>query len=388
MQEFCGQTAGQALHGFRRVFAAGDTGEGVAGFALADVFGVGAHLADQGLAGSGVQPLAEFIGAQGDDFFGGVHCLHSGVAGAGGHFAEVVQGVKKNIGQFGDFGLHIAGGGQVGDENGFSLAGGDGSFHGALADDRDGAGGGADDDVKVCEFCGGFGDGHGFAADSPGEGAGADEGASGDGDAFGAAVGEDADSGGGDVAGAEEEDGGLAEVGKDLGGEFCGEGGIGEGALSDGGFAADFLGHCEGAVHQAVDDGAGGAGFAREFCGGFNLPGDFVFAEDLRVQSGGDAKEMGDGVAMAELIELRKFGAFTRVDADGLERGGGVGGSGVEPLGDGFGVLGEAVDFGAVAGGDDGGFAARDFCRRSRRRSPTALAGTLSISRRETGAMR
>jgi hypothetical protein len=86
-----------------------------------------------------------------------------------------------------------------------------------------------------------------------------------------------------------------------------------------------------------------------EAVGFAHLTEDFGFAKEERVKSGGNAEEVADGRAVVMLIQ----GTVENVRADGMEfaEEGGQAGSG---LMGGFGR--DAVDFAAIAGGEDEGF--------------------------------
>jgi len=86
--------------------------------------------------------------------------------------------------------------------------------------------------------------------------------------------------------------------------------------------------------------------FVGEAIGFADLAEDFGFAEEERIEPGGDAEEMADGGAIVVMVE----GAVENVRANGMEfaEEGRQAGS---ALVGGFGR--NAVDFAAVAGGED-----------------------------------
>ena len=89
--------------------------------------------------------------------------------------------------------------------------------------------------------------------------------------------------------------------------------------------------------------------FVGQAIGLADLAEDFGFAEEERVESGGDAEEMTDRGAIVVMIE----NTVERVGLDGMEfaeERGKTGGAFVA----GFGR--NAVDFTAIAGGEDQGF--------------------------------
>jgi len=86
--------------------------------------------------------------------------------------------------------------------------------------------------------------------------------------------------------------------------------------------------------------------FVSETIGFANLAEDFGFAEEERVEPGGDAEEMADGGAIVVLIER----AIENIRANGMK----FAEEGVEAGGAFVGGFGrDAVDFAAVAGGED-----------------------------------
>ena len=119
---------------------------------------------------------------------------------------------------------------------------------------------------------------------------------------------------------------------------------------ADLGLGADALGDGEGALEERLEGGGDGADFAGDGVGVFDLAEDLRLADDHGVERGGDAEEMADGFALAELVEV------------GLD---GVGGDGevlvqeAQQAGVGGAVAcvlpGDELD--AIAGGEDEGFA-------------------------------
>ena len=58
-------------------------------------------------------------------------------------------------------------------------------------------------------------------------------------------------------------------------------------------------------LKQAVQQRPGGGGLQGQFVGPLHLPGDLALADDQAVQTGGDAEQMPDRVAVATLVEVR-----------------------------------------------------------------------------------
>src|SRR5260221_5575566 len=152
-----------------------------------------------------------------------------------------------------------------------------------------------------------------------------------------------------DSAGAEDEGAALGEFAEDALGELNAGGGDGHGARAQLGFGPYALAGFEGALEETIENGAGGAIFVGEAIGFADLAEDFGFAEEERVESGGDAEEMADGGAIVMLIEGDVENVWAnRMEfaEEGRQAGGGfVGGFGRD-----------AVEFAAIAGGEDEGF--------------------------------
>jgi len=102
-------------------------------------------------------------------------------------------------------------------------------------------------------------------------------------------------------------------------------------------------------LEKSIENGAGGAVFVGEAICFADLAEDFGFAEEERVESGGDAEEMADGGAIVMMIE----GTVESVWANGMEFAEERGKTGSAFVA-GFGR--DAVDFAAIAGGKDQGF--------------------------------
>src|SRR5713226_3206981 len=152
-----------------------------------------------------------------------------------------------------------------------------------------------------------------------------------------------------DGAGAENERGAVGQLAEDAFGELDASGGNGHGARAQFGFRADALSGFERALKEAIKHRAGGALFVGEAVSFADLAEDFGFAEELRIEPGGNAKEMTNSGAIVVLVEH----AVEHVLADGVKfaeerrksRRAFVGG-----------FRGNAIDFAAVAGGEDQGF--------------------------------
>ena len=99
-------------------------------------------------------------------------------------------------------------------------------------------------------------------------------------------------------------------------------------------------------MEEAIENWASGAVFVGHAIGFADLAEDFGFAEEKRVESGGDAEEMANGGAIVVMIE----DAVESVGANGVEfaeERGEAGGGFVGRFGR------DTVDFAAIAGGKD-----------------------------------
>ena len=146
------------------------------------------------------------------------------------------------------------------------------------------------------------------------------------------------------------QDGLAAQAAEDLAGEIDGDRCDGDGGAADLGLGADSLGHREGALQERFERRGDGAGLARDGVGLLDLAEDLRLADDHGVERAGDAEEMADGLALAELVEVRfeEGGGYGEVLVQEAEKVGGIAVAGV--------VLdGEELD--AVAGGEDEGLA-------------------------------
>ncbi len=105
---------------------------------------------------------------------------------------------------------------------------------------------------------------------------------------------------------------------------------------------ADALGDREGALEEAFELARDGADLAGDCVGLLDLAEDLRLTDDHGVEGAGDTEEVADGLALAELVEVR---------ADGGGGDGEVLVEEAEEVGGGFVLEGEEFD--AVAGGED-----------------------------------
>ena len=179
---------------------------------------------------------------------------------------------------------------------------------------------GGDDDVgarrlqRVELVKGDDGGGEAGALEFGDDGLGTGLGAVGDEDAGRAVLDEVADGELGHLAGADEQDGFVGERTEDLAGEIDRDRGDGDRGGADLGLGADFFCDGEGALEEGVELAALGAlaadgsDLAGDGVGLLDLAEDLGLADDHGVQRGGHAEEVTDGLALAELVEVRLDG--------------------------------------------------------------------------------
>ena len=102
-------------------------------------------------------------------------------------------------------------------------------------------------------------------------------------------------------------------------------------------------------MEKAIENGAGGAVLVGQAIGLADLAEDFGFAEEERVESGGNAEEMTNSGAIVVMVE----DVVKRVGANGMEFAEERGKTGSAFVA-GFGR--DTIDFAAIAGGEDQGF--------------------------------
>ena len=376
VEELGGEGAGEGfdgglLRGSEGCAGGGEAGGGAFELGLADGFGGVLQGDDGGDCVARVDALEVELDLAADDGFGGGGLSAAVGEVGGGDLLEVVDVVDEAAFDLVHARIDVAGNGDVDEEHGAVAA----AFHEALAvgaeeDGLRGAGGG-DDDVGACGLgveliegndFGGAGeagavDGNGAVGelhgDLIGDLAGELRGALGSavGDENGGCALLDEMAGGevGHLARSDDKDGLTAQTAEDLAGEIDGDGGDGDGGAADAGLGADTLGHREGALQERLERGGDGAGLARDSVGLLDLAENLRLADDHGVERGSDAEEMADGLALAELVEVR------------LEGGGGDGEVLVQEAQEVWriavaGVVLDGEELDAVAGGEDEGF--------------------------------
>ena len=91
---------------------------------------------------------------------------------------------------------------------------------------------------------------------------------------------------------------------KDFARQFHGGVTHGDGHLADARFGANALGDAERAGHYLIEQSADGAFGLRDGVGAFQLTENLRFADDHGVQTGGDAKQMLNGIAGFEAVQM------------------------------------------------------------------------------------
>ena len=229
------------------------------------------------------------------------------------HVLEVVHGVKVDIIELAHLRLDVARDGDVHHEDRAVAAGLEGPLHRALAQDRDGAGGGGDDDVRLGQVSAEFGEGDGVAVELRGQGMGPLDGAVGDDDATDALLAQVAGGQFDGLPGADEQGGLVLEVGEDLPCQANGGEGHGDRAGADGRVGAHLLGDGEGVLEEAAEEFTGGTVIAGGLEGGLDLAKDLGFTQHHGVEAAGHFQEVGDGRAIDVSEEIR--GQADRLDA-------------------------------------------------------------------------
>ncbi|CUJ48692.1 Uncharacterised protein [Achromobacter xylosoxidans] len=349
MQVFLGQAVGQLLeHGLRR-FAARQQAAGAFEFGGADVFGGLVQVADDGHHFARLHPVHEALDAGFDD---GLGLHHGGAAGVGAGLdqaAQVIDGIQVDVVQAADLGFDVARHGQVDHHHGTVAAQARGPFHHPQTEDGQGAGRTGDHHVEFGQALGQVRQLHGAGREPVGQQLGA----------LGRAIGHHhaARTLRGEVGGAQldhfaradEQRAGLVQVAEHAFGQAHRGGGHGHRLRADGGLRTDFLGHREGALEHLVQQRAERTGFASRAHGVLHLADDLGFAQHHGIEPAGHAEGVAHGVVLLVAVQMRAQRAGIEPVVLGQPRGQLVGHV----------AIGGAIDFGAVAGRQDGGFAHR-----------------------------
>jgi hypothetical protein len=118
-----------------------------------------------------------------------------------------------------------------------------------------------------------------------------------------------------DRSSAEDQSAATGELAEDALGELDASGRDRHRASAQFRFGANAFAGFERALEKTVENGSGGAVFVGETIGFADLAEDFGFAEEERVEPGGNAEEMTDGGAVVVLVE----DAAENVGANGME---------------------------------------------------------------------
>ncbi len=116
-------------------------------------------------------------------------------------------------------------------------------------------------------------------------------------------------------------------------------------AGADGGIGAHLLGHRKGMLEQTAQQAVHAAGLRGALVGAFHLTENLRFAEDHGIQAGGHAQDVAHRVGVLQVIEIGPQRTFIQVM------------KAAQPVdhGPALVLLAAHVQFGAVAGGEDGG---------------------------------
>ena len=206
----------------------------------------------------------------------------------GDHFVEIVDAVEVNVVELADFRLDIPWHGDVDHEDRLVLAQLQGAFDRALAEDRQLAGGGADDDVAAHQFGRDVREQHGMGAELLGQSAGAFQRTVGHDDAFHAELVQVAGDQGDGLAGTDQQRLAALQVAENLFRQADRGKRHGHRVLADGGVGAHLLGGIERRLEQAPEQRADGAGLAGHGVGRFHLAENLRFAQHQRIEPRGD----------------------------------------------------------------------------------------------------
>lgn len=296
VQQFVGQAAGQLGHHLGGVGTVGQLPLGLAQLLIAQALGLLPIGAQHVHRGQFAQALHELGDAAADQFLGGLGSALAALEILRHYFVEVVDAIEVDVVQFADFRLDVARHGDVDHEHRLVLALLQRALHGALAEDRQLAGSGADDDIAVGQLLGYLRKQHRMGAELLGEQAGALQGAVGHHDALHALLEQVARDQGDGLAGADQQRLAAVQVAEDLLGQAHRGERHGHRVLADGGIGADGLRRTEGGLEQAAEQRTDGAGLARDGVGRLHLAEDLRLAEDHRVEAGGHAHHVAHRV--------------------------------------------------------------------------------------------
>ena len=303
-------------------------------------------MLDQRHGAALVHPVHEALHSGVDDDFGLRHCRLAVGLCALHHLGQVVHRVQVNIAESFDFGLNVARHRQIDHEHGAALALFQRPLHRTQANDGQGAGGAADHCIKLVQTIGQIPQTHHFAAKTAGQLLAALQGAVGNGNGFGVF--------GSKVRGAQldhfarthKQHLDLAEVFEQLARKAHRSGGHADAVRANLGGRTHLFGHGEGALEQLVQRGTQRTGLVRHPNGVFHLSQNLRLTQHHGIQPAGHPKRVAGHQAVFQRVGMGAQEA--RGHAAGLRQP-------VHRVFHGLLVTG-AVNFCAVAGGDDGGF--------------------------------
>ncbi len=240
-------------------------------------------------------------------------------------------------------------------------------FHRAQADQRQGAGGATDHGVELVQPRRQLGQAHHLGAEARGQRLATVQRAVGNGHAARLAGSE---MGGGQLyhlAGADEQHPDVGQVFKQLAGQSHRGGSHADRVRADLGAGAHLLGDRERTLEQLVQRAAQGAGLFGHAHGILHLPQDLRLAQHHGIQPAGDAESVA-----GRLVVVQRIGVAAQLlggDAAAVR----------QPVHHGLQLqlLAGAIDFGAVAGRDDGRLGA------ARQRASQPLQGGLQLVQRK-----
>ena len=299
-------------------------------------------MLDQRNGAALAQPVHEVLHARVDDDLGLRHRRLAAVLAGLHHIGQVVDGVEVDVGQRLDLGLDVARHGQVNHEHGPVLA----QFHGALdraqANDGQRAGGAADDRVELVQAAGQVGQAHHFGAKAAGELFAALQRAVGNRHRLGVAGSKVRGRQVNHFAGADKQNLDFAQILEQLAGQAHRRCRHADAVRANLGAGAHLLGHGKRALEQLVQRRAHGAGVACGAHGVFHLPQDLRLAQHHRVQPAGDAKGVACGLVALQRVGMaaQQTGRNAAVVRQPVQRA-------IHVV-----AVADAVDFGAVAGGE------------------------------------
>ena len=263
------------------------------------------------------------------------------------HLVQVVDGEEVHVLHARHICGHVAGYRDVHDEQGPVLAAAEGGLHVALVQDGIRAAGGRDHDIRLAQVRGDLIEADGVGLELSRQLVGAAHGAVGDDHAPGAMFMQVARHELDGLTGADEQHRQFVEAREHLAREAHRRVGDGHGVVADVGLGAYLLGHGEAELEQPVQALAGSPGRPRQLVSVLDLAQDLRLAEDLGVEAAGNPEQvLHGGVALVPVeagMHVWIVGAAFRC----------------EPMRQGRAVfaLQLGVDLGAVAGGEDDGFA-------------------------------